>query len=267
MGVDSGLAGVPETALWTLYHRAREAAHPRTVLPDPTAIGLLLQFDFPFAERFGAGFPGQSQILALRARCFDDEVRGFLAVHPRGTVVALGEGFETSFWRVDNGMVRWLTVDLPASVALRQQLLPHDERLRVHAGSAFDLGWMDDVDPADGVLITAQGLLMYFPQEQARDLIAACAARFPGARMVFDTISPLVNREAVERRGYRPPPLRWQVAVRDYPRLRSAHPPISRVREVRSSNGRGLSGWIAAHLRLLPAVGRDRPAIASVTFV
>jgi hypothetical protein len=29
-------------------------------------------------------------------------VRRFVAQHPAGTVVALGEGLETQFWRVDN---------------------------------------------------------------------------------------------------------------------------------------------------------------------
>ena len=266
MGVDPGLAGVPETALWTLFHRAREAAHARTVLPDPVALELIRRFDFPFEERFGTGYAGQSQILALRARCFDDEIRSFLAVHPAGTVVALGEGFETTFWRVDNGAVRWLTVDLPASAALREKLLPRSDRQRVHAGSAFDLGWMDDVDASDGVLITAQGLLMYFPEDQSRGLIAACAARFPGGRMLFDTVTPLVNREVERHPRYTPPPLLWLLAPRDYPTLRSTHPPVSRVREVQSSNGRGLLGWIAPRLRLVPVLGRERPGVVSVTF-
>lgn len=266
MGIDPGLAGVPETALWTLYHRVLEATHPRTVLPDPVAVGLIERFAFPFAARFGPGYAGQSQVLALRARCFDDEIRSFLAVHPAGTVVALGEGFETTFWRVDNGRVRWLTVDLPASAALRQRLLPHNDRMRVHAGSAFDPAWMDEVDAGDGVLITAQGLLMYFPPEQALGLITACAARFPGGRMVFDTVTPLVNREVERHPRYQPPPLRWLLAVREFPRLRSIHPPISRVREVRSGRGRGLLGWIAPRLHLVPVLGRDRPSVVSVTF-
>jgi O-methyltransferase involved in polyketide biosynthesis len=261
------LAGVPETALWTLFHRVREAQHPRTVLPDPVAVELIKRFDFPFEERFGLGFAGQSQILSLRARCFDEEIRSFLMVHPRGTVVALGEGFETTFWRVDNGQVRWLTVDLPSSAALRQELLPHSDRQRVHAGSAFDLAWMDDVDPSQGVLFTAQGLLMYFPEKDSCGLITACAARFPGARFVFDAVSPGANRAFVRHPRYEPPPLKWLLAPRDYPRLRSAHPPISRVREVQSSNGRGALGWVAPRLRHVPVIGRHRPGVVSVTFV
>jgi O-methyltransferase involved in polyketide biosynthesis len=52
-----------------------------------------------------------------RARGAAARRRRFLAANPDGTVVALGEGLETQFWRVDNGRVRWLTVDLPETIA------------------------------------------------------------------------------------------------------------------------------------------------------
>ena len=102
MGVE--LRGIPETTLWTLYMRAVEARRPDAVLDDPKAVELLEAVDFPFEARFGA--PRMAQWQALRARTFDDEVRRFLGRHPDGTVVALGEGLETQFWRVDNGRVR-----------------------------------------------------------------------------------------------------------------------------------------------------------------
>ena len=59
---------------------------------------------------------------------FDAAVRRFLGSHPAGTVVALGEGLETQFWRLDNGQVRWLTVDLPETMDLRHRLLPDGPR-------------------------------------------------------------------------------------------------------------------------------------------
>lgn len=122
------LEGVPETLLWTLYHRASEARRPDAVLEDPKGVELLGAIDFPFAERFGPATAGLSQWQALRARRFDVEVRRFLASHPDGMVVALGEGLETQFWRVDNGSVRSLTVDLPEAIAVRERLLPRGER-------------------------------------------------------------------------------------------------------------------------------------------
>ena len=47
------LSGVPETALWTLYHRALAAR--KGVLDDPKAIELVDRIDHPFQERFGKG--------------------------------------------------------------------------------------------------------------------------------------------------------------------------------------------------------------------
>src|SRR4051812_8934643 len=102
--------------LWTLWQRAVEAERPDTVLPDPLAADLVRRIDHPFAQRFGTAF-GQWQ--ALRARCFDEEIRRFQRSVPGGTVVALGEGLETQFWRVDDGLVRWVTVEVPEAVALR----------------------------------------------------------------------------------------------------------------------------------------------------
>jgi len=39
--IDPGLKGVPETLLWTLYHRALEARRPDAVLHDPLAVALV----------------------------------------------------------------------------------------------------------------------------------------------------------------------------------------------------------------------------------
>jgi O-methyltransferase involved in polyketide biosynthesis len=103
-------------------------------------------------------------------------------------VIALGEGLETQFWRLDNGRVHWLSVDLPAVVDLRHRVLPESPRQRSFSGSALDLGWLDQVDPAAPVLITAQGLLVYFQRNEVHELIAAIAKRLPGSSFVFDAV-------------------------------------------------------------------------------
>jgi O-methyltransferase involved in polyketide biosynthesis len=174
------LGEVPETLLWTLHQRATEARRPDAVIRDPVAVDLVARIDFPFAERFGAGGLGQWQ--ALRARAFDAEVRRFLAATPGGTVVALGEGLETGFWRVDDGTVRWVTVDLPEAIDLRRRLLPPSGRRREIACSATDPEWMDAVDPARPVLITAQGLLMYLEPADVHGLLAGAATGSRGRR-------------------------------------------------------------------------------------
>jgi O-methyltransferase involved in polyketide biosynthesis len=89
---------------------------------------------------------------------------------------------------VDNGQVRWLTVDLPETMELRHRLLPDGPRQSSRGGSALDLRWVDGLDPADPILVTAQGLLPYFERDQVHGLIAGIAERLPGSLLVFDVV-------------------------------------------------------------------------------
>ena len=91
--------------------------------------------DYPSRERFGAS-AGWAQWQALRERgTFDREIRRFLHDHPDGTVVALGEGLETQLWRVNNNQLRWVSVDLPPVIELRQRFLPSCPRQELVASS------------------------------------------------------------------------------------------------------------------------------------
>jgi len=259
------LSGVAETALWTLWFRVVETSRRDAVLSDPLAVEVLKKIDFPYEARFGRLFPAQALSLALRVRTFDACVSRFLTRHPEGTVVALGEGLETQFWRVDNGSVRWLTVDLPDAVALRRQVMPAHERQRVFAGSALDPAWMELVEPP--VLITAQGLLMYFAEADVHTLLARCAHRFPGGGMVFDAIPPWLARLVARgSAGYRPPPLRWTVRPADLAGLAGVAPAIVEVRELAPATGRGVVGWLLPRWRHIPVLRRVRPMIVALEF-
>ena len=59
---------------------------------------------------------------------------------------------------------------------------------------------MDEVDRSRGVLLTAQGLLMYFTRDQVYGLIDACRKRFPGGGLIFDAIPRWLSRAQPARR-------------------------------------------------------------------
>jgi O-methyltransferase involved in polyketide biosynthesis len=155
-GTDPGLGGVSETALMTLHARAREARRRDAILDDPLAITLVDSIDYDFAK-FGRFI----RAYALRALAFDTHTGRYLDRHPSATVVALADGLQTSFWRLDaaipDSQFRLLTVDLPPITELRARLLPQSPRVSVCAQSALDYSWMDAVDSSDGVFITAEG--------------------------------------------------------------------------------------------------------------
>lgn len=263
------LSEVPETLLWNLYMRAAEARRARTVLEDPKAVELVERVDYPFEETFGAPSPLLAQGHALRVRTFDTAVRAFLDEHPDGTVVTLAEGLETQYWRVDNGRARWLCVELPETAEVRRALLPDEERRRTLARSALDLSWRDEVDPARGVLITAQGLLMYLRPTEVKDLIAGCAERFRGGALVFDAVprwfSARTVRGEMRTGSYQAPPMPWGMDAGELRKVRTAHPAITDVREVPPPRGRGFYyGALAPLMRWLPAVRNLRPTMTAI---
>ncbi|WP_197382022.1 class I SAM-dependent methyltransferase [Mycolicibacterium mengxianglii] len=238
------LSGVSETALLTLAVRAQEAQRPDGLIDDPVAIRLMNSIDFDFAK-FGQS---KRQDMALRSTAFDLATRSYLATHPDATVVALAEGLQTSFWRLDAALpgsrFHWLTVDFPPIVEIREQLLPASPRIVTCAQSALDYSWMDRVSADQGVFITAEGLLMYLQPEEALGLIAACAARFPGGQMLFDL--PPAWFAGLARRGllrtslrYAVPPMPFSRTVSELAELPDTIPGVRAVHDLPLPRARG----------------------------
>ncbi|WP_437881215.1 class I SAM-dependent methyltransferase [Pseudomonas sp. LRF_L74] len=210
--VSVDLSGVPETLLWPLWFRASESLKADSFFHDPMGVEIARRIDYDFRV-----FGKPNQWHAVRARFGDDLISDFLTRHPGATVVCLGEGLETQLWRVDDGLVNWLTVDLPESIEVRRRLLPEHPRNRLLACSALEPSWMDEVDGARGVFICAAGLLMYFSEAEVLELIRQISQRLPGAELFFDSIPPWLSRRSLRgmRMGgsYRVPPMPFGLAL------------------------------------------------------
>jgi O-methyltransferase involved in polyketide biosynthesis len=260
------LDGVPETMLWALHNRATEAMRRDGVLTDPECLRIYRSLAYDFHGHFGT--PTGS--LAMRAAAIDRALRTWLDAHPSGFVVSLGEGLETQRGRVDNGRMRWLSVDLPEAIRLREQFMPPTDRCRHMEASALDLRWMNAVDPSQGVFIVAQGLLMYLEPAGVRTLLLSIAERFPGACLVFDVVpkwfSRMTLRGLQKTARYRLPPMPWGI---DRDELRATllgwHPRLSRVAFLDYGSPRGLPRLIEQTMRLIPAVRHGLPSLVQVT--
>ncbi len=270
-----------DTAMVTLWCRASEAGRHDGIIDDPVAISLLESIDYDFG-RFKLS--ADRQDLALRALAFDNSTRRYLSDHPKATVVALGEGLQTSFWRLDaaglGGEFRWLSVDLPPNIALREQLLPHSPRIQTCGQSVVEFSWMDRVDPEHGVFVTAEGLLPYLERVEVLGLIRECARRFPGGQMMFDMPPKSQARLAAHHRL-------WRVLRGDWPRTPFSLSPgeladlndlVPRVRAVHNlplPRGRGLLfDRLLGNTQPLPIyrplrrmVGMSFPTIATLALV
>jgi O-methyltransferase involved in polyketide biosynthesis len=265
-GVVPGIGGVSETMLWSLHHRASEARRPDGVIVDPESVRIETAINYDFEGNFGT--PRGS--LAARAAEIDRTLRAWLALHPDGMVVSLGEGLETQARRVDNGRMRWLSVDLPDAIRLRERFLAPTNRFRHIAASALDPAWMDEVDSSSGVFIVAQGLLMYLDPGMVGQLFAAIADRFPGADFVFDAIpkwfSDLTVLGLNQTARYRLPPMPWGINRDDVePTLRRWHARVAGVAFLPYRSPRGVGRLFAELADQVPMARHGVPCLVHVT--
>ncbi|MCV7280308.1 class I SAM-dependent methyltransferase [Mycolicibacterium flavescens] len=265
------LDGVSATTLWTLHNRASEAKRSDGVIRDPWAVTLFdsIRYDY---RKFGK--PNQSH--ALRAVGFDTATRRYLAAHPQAEVVALAEGLQTSFWRLERAdalrEVTWYSIDLPPVMELRRKLLPREDRVVELAQSALDRSWMDQVDGSEGVFITAEGLLMYLDPDEALDLIRDCAARFPGGAMMFDSIPRWFSVRTVQGKlklsdRYTTPPMPFALSPDDAVALAGRIPGVRAAHDIPMPPGRGMYKLLANPM--WDAVGvlrRGRPSLTLLEF-
>lgn len=264
------LDGVSATTLWTLHNRGTEAKRADGVIRDPWAVTLFDTISYDY-RKFGK--PNQSH--GLRAVAFDGAARTYLQTHPKAAVVALAEGLQTSFQRLDRYGVAdeliWYSVDLPPVMALRAQLLPSDDRIVDLAMSALDFGWLDRVEATDGAFITAEGLLMYLQPEDARQLIAECAKRFPGGQMIFDSIPHWFSQRTLKglklSKRYTVPPMPFALTADEGLALAGQIPGVRAATDVALPPGRGL--WKLFGTPTVDRVGvirRNRPSITLLDF-
>lgn len=259
------LTGVPETMLWTLHNRANEVMRRDSFLKDPDCLRIYKAIDYDYERSFGK--PDGSH--PMRSRICDDAVRSWMQTHPEGTVVELGCGLETQFQRCDDGRVRWLCVDLPEAIAVRERFLSPTTRCRHIPRSALDLAWMEEVDQESKVFITAQGLFMYFEEAAVRTALTAMIDRFPGVELIFDTIPRWFAQKTLKgfgkTRHYTAPPMPWGINRNEIePTLRAWSNRVSEVRQVPYGYCRGIYGPLLRCCAHLPFLRNMPPCIVQV---
>lgn len=256
------LTGVPETMLWTLHNRASEALRADAMLRDPDAVRIYRDIAYDYERSFGRADSSH----AIRSVMFDEAVADWMATHPEGVVVELGCGLETQFRRIDDGRVRWICVDVPEAIAVRERFLPPEDRCRHVARSALDLAWMDEAPAGRPVFVTVQGLLMYFPEDEVHRLLLAILDRFQDVNVMFDVIPPWFSRKTMSglwKTGhYRVPPMPWGIARNDItPRLRAWSSRIGTIRHEPYRRFRGFPAALFPWLARLPVLRNHVPCV------
>jgi O-methyltransferase involved in polyketide biosynthesis len=184
-----------ETALITLYGKARQSASADPILPDPWAEEAISRIDYDFSKLKVREY--ESRIIAIRSTEFDVLTSRFLAEQPEATVVHLGCGLDSRVFRVNPpDTVRWYDIDFPEVVDLRRRLYPERPGYTMIGSSVAELDWLDAVPGDRPAIVVAEGLTMYLSEETVRRLLNGLTGRFPSGRIAFDAWNTLSLRGA-----------------------------------------------------------------------
>ena len=189
---------VQETLIIPLYSRKLCSRLYPNIYQDETAVQLINEIDYDFSEaeknsrslmqRFGA------LEVAMRQNDLAWEVRDYLKNHPKAAVVNLGCGLDNTGRSCDNGSCKIYNLDFPDVIAVRNELLPADEREENIPCDLNNTKWFEKIDASGGAIFFASGVFYYFLTEQVKALVQEMANAFPGGVLVFDA----ANRAAVK---------------------------------------------------------------------
>lgn len=191
------LSGVPETMLQTLYARAAYTRTEKPLFRDEKAVEIVSQLDYDFsgAKRDAMMSTG----VIARTILLDRLVMAFIRKHPGGTVVNIACGLDTRVYRLDDGLVRWINVDLPEVIEVRRRLIPEEGRICMLACSAMDARWAQAVtEEGKGVLVLMEGLVMYLTEADVHQILSVVSGRFERAEVIMETMNPFVVRHMKE---------------------------------------------------------------------
>ena len=124
------LSEISRTSILTLICRVVATEKQSVLFHDEKAIEL---FDLIYASstkserqwmaRVKNKFRGLSRksvkVICNRAETFDKIANEFIESKPSGTIISLGCGFDTRFWRMDKGRFKYVELDLPEVINLK----------------------------------------------------------------------------------------------------------------------------------------------------
>lgn len=189
---------VQETLVIPLFGRKLCSELFPDLFRDEKAVKLIERLDYDFSElekksrstayRFGA------LEVAMRENDLMIEVKDYLKMHPKASVVNLGCGLDQTAENCDNGECKIYNLDLPNVMEARNALLPESERIKNIACDLNDTSWFEKIDGKNGVVFIAAGVFYYFKKEEVKRLFVAMSEKFKGGRLCFDS----ANKRAVK---------------------------------------------------------------------
>lgn len=134
--------------------------------------------------------------MALRARKYDEIANDFIAKNPLCTVVNLGCGFDTRYWRIDNKNCKYIELDLPELIEIKKEILKEHLNYQLIGCSVLDTSWIDTITKRgnSNILLLAEGLFMYLPKADVANLFKTISERLYNSQIAMEVTNEKYTR-------------------------------------------------------------------------
>ncbi len=153
---------------------------------DPLARQVVEQSGYPF--EYLDIRESQAVTWSVGQWIFCRQIRKYLEERPEAVIVDAGCGLDTLFPLVDNGRCRWVNLDLPDALELREQFLPCGERERNLPANVLRTEWTEQIreEAERGFYLVASNVMGLITQEHVKELFMTLEKQFPGGGLFFD---------------------------------------------------------------------------------
>lgn len=186
------LGDVEETALIPLAVRASETARKKARIQDNKAVEIMrsLQINPKNLDKILT-----HECVVARTIMFDETVKKYIEKYPNAVCINMGCGMDNRFSRIDNGKIEWFNVDLPDSIEVRRKVYAESEREHMIPGSILDEAWCESIPDNRPTIIVAEGLFMYFSQEQVKQILDIISDKFKYGYLIVELMNQSVMKE------------------------------------------------------------------------
>lgn len=177
-----------ETLLIPLYGKAIESKKPSPIIMDTKAMDMIHQIDYDFSA---LKIPEKTNLMmCLRASLMDDLTKDFLSQNKDSTVLHLGCGLDSRYYRIQDNNVDWYDIDFKVVIDLRKLFFEETSNYHMISSSVTDEDWIERLPSRNShTIVVAEGLFMYLKEDDIKKLLISLRNRLGSFILIFDAFS------------------------------------------------------------------------------
>jgi O-methyltransferase involved in polyketide biosynthesis len=183
------LDGIEQTMLLPLWGRYSESKKQGGLIKDQKCIEIVEKSGLDFSGIAMQQHPVSRLSWITRAWNLDLELKKLIANEKAVTVVCLGCGLDTPFFRSTHSNMDWYDIDLPQVIEFRKSLLSDVINCTMIPGSVLDPLSYQNIKVSGTLVVLALGLLYYFTEAEVQQIFSNIAGLTSNSKIIIDYCS------------------------------------------------------------------------------